>query len=270
MRHRRASPSAVLRRRRLEHRGCRRRGRSTYGGSNFTAEAIGATSAATARRGHYTAAVPWHGLRNSTSIRINNMAFTGGGSDHAFDNLHLLTGRHADPEQTFRRRRRRPIAAVTLPFTVILRRTTCEAGLVVHRQPAFRPLTIADSAVSLDLQRNDGNGRSGKATVTITDGNLPARSVVHDHGQRRRFRPPAASPTAPPNISGAGGMNPPPAPATGRRATACLRHPTIFIAQGTSTAQAWFPDRGSSFVISSPSATRWRHRLQRRTIPSTA
>ncbi|WP_300619956.1 hypothetical protein [Dokdonella sp.] len=230
-------------------------------GSNFTAEAIGAASAVTAKAGHYTSGGAVLVSGNSTSIRINNMAFTGGGNDHAFDNL-LIQDATPTLSKAFGTSTTPPGTAVTLTFTVTNTTDDLQKQGWSFTDNLPSGLTIADSTVSSTCSGTTVTVVPGGSTVTITDGNLPAGpsctitvNVVASA--------PGSYTNGASNISGASGMNPPPAPATlvvGAGTAYTCDTPTIFIAQGTSTQlQALVSGPGgSSFVdIGSPSATRY-------------
>jgi uncharacterized repeat protein (TIGR01451 family) len=229
-------------------------------GTSFTAEAIGSASAVTIKAGHYTSgAILVSG--SSTSIRASNMTFTGGGNDHAFDNL-LIQDATPTLSKAFGTSSTSPNTAVTLTFTVTNTTDNLQKQGWSFTDDLPAGLTIADSTVASTCTGTTVAVTPGGSSIAITDGNLPAGPsctiTVNVIAAAAGSYTNGAS-----NISAASGINPPPTPATlivgGGTAYTCSM-PTIFIAQGTSTQLEALVSGsgGSSFVnIGPPSATRY-------------
>lgn len=180
-------------------------------GTSFTAEAIGSASAVTIKAGHYTSgAILVSG--SSTSIRVNNMTFTGGGNDHAFDNL-LIQDVTPTLSKAFGTSSTSPNTAVTLTFTVNNTTDNLQKQGWSFTDDLPAGLTIADSTVASTCTGTTVAVTPGGSSIAITDGNLPAGPsctiTVNVIAAAAGSYTNGAS-----NISAAIGMNPPPAPAT--------------------------------------------------------
>jgi len=229
-------------------------------GGSFTPEAVGAVAATTAKAAHYTSDNAILVSGSSTSIRIDNMAFTGGGNDHAFDNL-LIQDVTPTLSKAFGTSSTSPNTAVTLTFTVTNTTDNLQKQGWSFTDNLPSGLTIADSTVSTTCTGTTVAVAAGDSAITITDGNLPAGPsctiTVNVTAAAVGTYTNGAS-----NIS-ASGLNPPPAPTTltvGTPTAYTCTLPTIFIAQGTSTQLAALVSGsgGSSFVnIGPPSPTRY-------------
>ena len=227
------------------------------GGNSFTTEAIGAASALSVKAGHYTSGSAILVSGNSTSIRINNLTYTGGGNDHAFDNL-LIQDVTPTLSKAFGTSMASPNAAVTLTFTVTNTTDNLRKQGWAFTDTLPSGLTIADTTVASTCTGTTVTIASGGNTVAISNGNLPAGASCTIIVDVTAAAPGSYTNDAS-NISGSSGLNPPPSPTTltvvAPTPYACSV-PTIFIAQGAPTQlEALISASGSSsFVNIGPAA----------------